>query len=189
MERISILLVLVFALLSRTAFAQSIEEKAQICATCHGENGVPQQQSFPVPVIWGQQLGYLLFQLRDFKSGARHNEQMTPIAQGLEQEDLIQLAQYFSKKTWPKLPEPPAAGDVASRASRANASIGCTGCHREGFGGDGMQPRLAGQVRAYLEKTMTDFRSGARGTNPGMTDLMKATEPDIAALATFLAGM
>ena len=37
---------------------------------------------------------------------------------------------------------------------------------------------------------MTDFRSGARANNPGMTDLMKAlTEQDIAALAAWLAGM
>ena len=27
-----------------------------------------------MPVIWGQKLGYLFFQLRDFKSGARKND-------------------------------------------------------------------------------------------------------------------
>jgi cytochrome c553 len=189
MRRISALLALLFALLPQVAFAQSIEEKAQVCEACHGENGIPPEQSFPVPVIWGQNLGYLLFQLRDFKSGARQNEQMTPIAQGLEHEELIQLAQYFSKKAWPKLPEPPAADDVASKASRISASIGCTGCHREGFHGDGMLPRLAGQVRVYLEKTMTDFRSGTRAANPGMSDLMRARECDIEVLAAFLAGL
>ena len=37
---------------------------------------------------------------------------------------------------------------------------------------------------------MTDFRSGARGNNPGMTDLMKAITPaDTAALAAWLGGM
>ena len=51
--------------------AETIEEKAQLCAACHGEDGVPPEQSYPVPIIWGQNLGYLLFQLRDFKSGAR----------------------------------------------------------------------------------------------------------------------
>ena len=34
-----------------TADAQTIEEKAQVCAACHGENGVPPQQQFPVPAI------------------------------------------------------------------------------------------------------------------------------------------
>ena len=37
---------------------------------------------------------------------------------------------------------------------------------------------------------MTDFRTGARGNNPGMTDFMKAvSEADITALAAWLAGM
>ena len=59
---------------------------------------------------------------------------------------------------------------MAALAQRANTSVVCTSCHQDGFIGDGTQPRLAGQERAYLEKTMTDFRSGARGNNPGMTD-------------------
>jgi cytochrome c553 len=37
---------------------------------------------------------------------------------------------------------------------------------------------------------MSDFRSGARGNNPGMTDLMKAiTAADTAALAAWLSAM
>jgi cytochrome c553 len=192
MKQTSILLASAVALtvLSLDTHAQTIEEKAQICASCHGEDGVPPEQSFPVPVIWGQNLGYLLFQLRDFRSGARKNEVMSPIAEALDPGDEIALAQYFSKKPWPKLPPllPPA--DVAALAPRANASVVCTSCHRDGFVGDGTQPRLAGQVRAYLQKTMTDFRSGARDNNPGMTDLMKAITPaDVAALAARLSGM
>jgi cytochrome c553 len=180
----------VLASLPATAHAQSIEEKAQVCAACHGENGVPPPQQFPVPVIWGQNLGYLFFQLRDFKSGVRKNEQMTPIAESLEQSDLMPLAQYFSKKPWPNLQQPRPSADVLTRAQRANNAIVCTSCHQEGFKGEGTQPRLAGQRRDYLEKTMLDFRNGARGNNPGMTDLMKAiTADDIAALAAYLAAL
>ena len=102
------------------AQAETIEEKAQVCTACHGENGVPPAQQFPVPVIWGQNLGYLFFQLRDFKSGARKNDQMTPIAQSLEQSDLMPLAQYFSKKPWPNLQQPKPPADVLTRAQRAN---------------------------------------------------------------------
>jgi hypothetical protein len=36
---------------------------------------------------------------------------------------------------------------------------------------------------------MADFRSGTRGTNPGMSDLMRASECDIEVLAAFLAGL
>ena len=170
------------------AHAQTIEQKAQVCSACHGENGVPQQKDHPV--IWGQQLGYLFIELRDFKVGARKNDLMSPIAQGLDASDLMPLAQYFSQKSWPNLAQPPATGDVAAQAQRANASIVCTSCHQEGFKGDSVQPRLAGQNHDYLAKTMTDFRTGARANNPSMTDLMKAiSDSDIAALATYIAGL
>jgi cytochrome c553 len=172
------------------AHAQTIEEKVQVCAACHGENGAPPEQAFPVPVIWGQNLGYLFFQLRDFKSGTRKNDVMSPIAEALPREDLMALAQYFSKKPWPRLQQPHPAADVTALAKRANASVVCTSCHQDGFIGEGTQPRLAGQERAYLEKTMSEFQSGARGNNPGMTDLMKALTPqEISALAAWLAAM
>ena len=172
---------------SAAASAETIEDKAAVCSACHGEKGVPIEKS--IPIIWGQNLGYLFFQLRDFKSGSRKNEQMTPIAEGLGREDLMLLAQYFAKKAWPNLQQPHATADEAAMAQRANASVVCTSCHQEGFVGAGTQPRLAGQARGYLDKTMTDFRSGARGNNPGMHDLMLAiSEKDIAALATWLGG-
>jgi cytochrome c553 len=170
--------------------AQTLEEKAHFCAACHGENGVPLEQFFPVPVIWGQNLGYLFFQLRDFKSGSRKDDVMSPIVEALPREDLMALAQYFSKKPWPKLQQPPPPADVAAVAQRANKSVVCTSCHQDGFVGAGTQPRLAGQDRRYLEKTMTDFQGGARGNNPGMTDLMKSrTAEEISALAAWLAAM
>jgi cytochrome c553 len=188
MMRSSAALAVAIGLLPATVQAQTIAEKAQLCSACHGENGVPQQKDHPV--IWGQQLGYLFIELRDFKVGARKNDLMSPIAQGLDPSDLMPLAQYFSQKPWPNLAQPPATGDVAAQAQRINAAIVCTSCHQEGFKGDSVQPRLAGQNHDYLAKTMTDFRTGARANNPGMTDLMKAiSESDIAALATYIAGL
>ena len=173
-----------------TVQAQSIADKVQICSACHGANGVPTAQSFPVPVIWGQQLGYLFIELRDFKSGARKSDVMSPIAQSLDQADLLPLAQYFSQKPWPNLQQPRAAAAVAAQAQRADASVVCTSCHERGFLGASTQPRLAGQEAAYLKKTMLDLRDGARANNPGMTGLMKAiSEQDIAALAIYLGGM
>src|SRR5262245_37536486 len=172
-----------------SAFADDpIEAKAKVCITCHGENGVPQLKT--TPVIWGQNAGYLFYQLRDFKSGARKNDLMSPIAASLDQADLLPLAQYFSKLKWPNLQQQPAPDDVAKKAQAAAASIGCPGCHLAYFQGDGTTARLAGQNHDYLLKTMNDFRDGTRGNNPGMSDLMKATSPDdIAALAQYLAGL
>jgi cytochrome c553 len=171
-----------------SAHAQAIEQKAQLCAACHGETGVPQQKT--TPVIWGQQLGYLYVQLRDFKSGARKNDQMSPIAAPLERDDMMALAQYFSQKSWPDLVQPRAAAAVAAQALRATTSVVCTSCHQETYKGEGTQPRLAGQQKDYLAQTMLDFRNGTRGNNPGMSDLMKSiTESDIAAIAEYLAGL
>jgi cytochrome c553 len=108
----------------------------------------------------------------------------------MERADMLEIAEYFSKKPWPDLGQPRAPKDVAQRAVRANGSVGCTGCHLDRFQGDGTVPRLAGMSREYLAKTIDDFRSRARGNNPGMTDLMLATAPDdLAALEEYLAGL
>ena len=170
------------------ANAQNIEEKVQICASCHGDDGKPIDKT--IPAIWGQQQGYIYIQLRDFKRGDRRNDIMQPIASSMEREDMLAIAEYFSKKRWPDLGQPRAPKEIANRALRANSSIGCTGCHLDQFQGDGTVPRLAGMSRDYLTKTMADFRSRARGNNPGMSDLMLATAPeDVAALAEYLSGL
>src|SRR6476659_3718014 len=120
---------LVFLLLMRSnALAtDAIEEKAKVCTACHGETGVPQLKT--TPVIWGQNAGYLFLQLRDFQSGARKNDLMSPIAATLAREDLLPLAEYFAKLKWPTLQQPPASQDVATKAQAAISSVGCIGCH------------------------------------------------------------
>lgn len=170
------------------ALAQTVEEKAQLCAGCHGANGVPTDKSWPV--ISGQQLGYLYLQLRDFKSGARKSEVMGPLAAVLDRDEMMALAGYFSKQSWPDLRQPRAPAAVAAQAVTANTATGCTGCHQGAYQGEGTQPRLAGQTQEYLQSTMLAFRNKSRGNNPGMTDLMLATsESDIGALAAYLAGL
>jgi cytochrome c553 len=181
-------LVCVTAFAATLARAQGIEEKIQVCSACHGESGKPVDKT--IPNIWGQQAGYLYIQLRDFKRGDRKSEIMQPIASGFERNDMLAIAEYFSRKPWPDLGQPRAPKDVAQRAQTASGSIGCTGCHLEQFQGDSTVPRLAGQGRDYLAQTMNDFRARARGNNPGMSDLMIATAPDdLAALAQYLAGL
>ena len=168
--------------------AQSIEEKVQACAGCHGADGKPVDKT--IPGIWGQQAGYIYIELRDFKRGDRKSDIMQPIASSMERGDMQAIAEYFSKKPWPDLGQPRASKEISDRASSANRSVGCTGCHLDHFQGDGTVPRLAGSSREYLTKTMADFRTRARGNNPGMSDLMLAISPDdIAALAQFLAGL
>lgn len=168
--------------------AETLEEKAAMCGACHGENGVPQEKT--TPVIWGQYEGYLYLQLRDYKRGDRKDDQMTPVVDLLERDDMLALAKYFSQKQWPRLGQPAAPANVVANAQRANGSVGCTGCHQASYLGEGTQPRLAGQSREYMQQTMLDFRTQKRGNNPGMSDLMKATsEDDIKTMAEFLAGL
>ena len=167
---------------------KAVAEKAAVCATCHGEKGVPIDKL--IPSIWGQKEGYLYLQLRDFKSGARKNEQMAAIVADLEKEDMAALAAYFTELPWPDLKQPQAAATVAEKAVAANVSVACTGCHLAEWQGDGTVPRLAGQSGAYLDKTIKEFRERTRANNPGMSDLMNAAVPeDLSALAEYLPGL
>src|SRR5471030_1303884 len=56
--------------------AQSIEEKTQVCAGCHGADGKPVDKT--MPIIWGQQAGYIYIELHDFKRGDRKSDIMQP---------------------------------------------------------------------------------------------------------------
>lgn len=192
-RRVTRLFALSFAVM---AFAQNgiaadeanVEEKAAVCATCHGEKGVPIDRI--TPIIWGQSEGYLYLQLRDFKSGTRKHEQMQAMVAELEKPDLKVLAAHFAGKPWPDVQQPSAPKEIADKAIAANASVACTACHLGEWQGDSTVPRLAGQQREYMEKTIKEFRERTRGNNPGMSDLMKATPvDDLEALSKYLAGL
>jgi cytochrome c553 len=115
---------------------------------------------------------------------------MSPLASALTREEMMALAEYFAQRPWPNLQQPSAPEAVAAQAKRANTSVGCTGCHLEQYLGASTVPRLSGQREDYLARTMTEFRTRARGNNPGMSDLMMVTsEEQIAALAEYLAGL
>jgi len=168
--------------------AQSVAEKVEVCAGCHGQDGKPIDKT--IPIIWGQQAGYTYIQLRDFKRGDRKSEIMQPIVSSFGKDDMLAIAEYFAQKPWPDLGQPRAPKHIAQQATSAEHSVGCTGCHLDRFQGSGTTPRLAGQSQEYLAKTIADFRTRTRGNNPGMTDLMLATPvDDLAALAQYLAGL
>jgi cytochrome c553 len=182
--------VVVAALLSAAtvAWADAIADKAEVCAACHGETGLPAEPA--IPIIWGQNEGYLYLELRDFQKGARKDDRMTPIAQSLSKEDAEALAAYFAGKPWPKTGAPSASKADETSAITAIKSVVCTSCHLEEFQGDSSVPRLAGQSHEYLSKTMTEFRDRTRANNPGMSDLMNTVTPEqLTAMAAYLAGL
>ena len=166
--------------------ADGLSDKIALCTTCHGASGIPTQAD--IPVIFGQQFYYLYVQLKDYKSGLRANAIMNGIAATLTKEEMQQLAEHFSKQTWPKIEFTAGEADIASARSSAAAGM-CTQCHLGGFVGDSRVPRLAGQQTAYLERTMLEFKNKVRLNAPAMGSLFgDFDDAQISALAHYLAG-
>ncbi|WP_448207744.1 c-type cytochrome [Azospirillum sp. sgz302134] len=69
--------------------------KAGQCQTCHGRQGLATMPG--VPNLAGQSDIYLAAQLRAFRGGARNNEQMSVVAKSLTDQDIENLAAYFSQ--------------------------------------------------------------------------------------------
>lgn len=69
--------------------------KAMQCAACHGIEGRDANPSFPR--LAGQSATYLAVQLQEFRSGERYHPVMSPIAEALTDEDIDDLAEYFSQ--------------------------------------------------------------------------------------------
>ena len=68
--------------------------KAQMCQACHGMDGLSKVPD--APNIAGQTEQYLVAQLQAFKSGVRKNDAMSVVAPTLSDEDIDNLAAYFS---------------------------------------------------------------------------------------------
>ena len=70
------------------------KKKAGMCATCHGRDGIAVVPD--APNLAGDSAVYLEAQLRAFQSGERKHEQMSIIAQSLSDDDIDNLAAWFS---------------------------------------------------------------------------------------------
>ncbi len=70
------------------------KEKAEICAGCHGDNGISQMEN--IPSLAGQPDQFLQWQLVFFRAGSRKNEQMQPIVEQINNEDIRNLGAYFA---------------------------------------------------------------------------------------------
>ena len=68
--------------------------KSAVCASCHG----PEGKSFnPMwPNLAGQQKGYLAKQIKAFRDGDRKDAMMAPMVATLTDEDIANLAEYYS---------------------------------------------------------------------------------------------
>ena len=70
------------------------QKATQMCAVCHGLNGIGVNPD--VPNLAGESPLYLEKQLNAFRSGERKHEQMSIIAQGLKDEDIRDLVAWYS---------------------------------------------------------------------------------------------
>jgi cytochrome c553 len=79
---------------AEAADAAAGRQKARQCQTCHGIDGIAK---IPIaPHIAGESQIYLETQLKAFRSGKREHEIMSLIAQNLSDEDISDLAAWYS---------------------------------------------------------------------------------------------
>jgi len=162
------------------------QERAQLCAACHGEGG--NSTNPQVPSIAGQPKLFLETQLVLFREELRKSDQMLPVVKGLKDAELVKLAEHFSKLPARTMeagtPDPQLMKTGIERAK----ALRCGVCHLSDFRGQNQIPRLAGQREAYLEAEMRAYRDGKRtgGDTIMAATLYRVSDADIKALAHYL---
>lgn len=197
MLRLSLLLALVFGVSafllvgsSQTLAADVAAGKATAegCAGCHGADGVSKMPL--TPSLAGEPDDFVQWQLVYFRSHARKNEVMGPIAEALDNEQIRDLGAYYASLPPPK-PEPAAAADsLAQTGEKLSVEHRCKSCHGDDFAGKLAAARLAGQREDVLLKALRDFKAGVRvGSGmASMTDVVYAlNDDDMRALARYMA--
>jgi cytochrome c553 len=172
---------------ARAADTAAVKEKAELCAGCHGENGISQTEN--IPSLAGQQDQFLQWQLVFFRSGARKNEQMQPIVEQITNDDIRNLGAYFASLAPPKPSSPDDNPDLSKKGAQAAAGRRCASCHADTFAGTKAVARLAGQREEYLVKALHDYKSGVRsgGAGAAMADVAyPLSDEEITALAHYL---
>lgn len=156
--------------------------KSEVCAACHGVTGTATTAIFPN--LAGQRAEYLYWELVEYKRGAQPESPMTPLAAGLSEQDMRDLAAYYaSQQRQPAAQDPQATVDpTLAEAGRRLFLNGdpdkgiapCQGCHGpEALGyplaaqADGahlspyaLYPALRGQQSTYLQSRLNAFQQG-----------------------------
>ena len=139
-----------------TGSAKAGETKNAMCIGCHGIKGYQASftEVYKVPMISGQGAKYIASALSAYKKGDRKHPSMRGIAEALSDQDIVDLAAYYSASgviAGAELPaEPPKkpSADVLALLGKAN----CASCHGANFSKpiDPSYPKLAGQHGDYL---------------------------------------
>jgi len=76
--------------------AEAGKQKAQACAGCHGDNGISPKADPQPPILAGQYKDYIIQALHEYKNGERTSPIMMGMGGGLSEDDIKDLAEYFS---------------------------------------------------------------------------------------------
>ena len=164
---------------------------AQTCAACHGANGMSVNPEWPN--LAGQHADYIASSLKAFKAGLRKNDMMSPMAAGLSDTDMRNVAAYFANTSCGATASDKAKADLGKAKA---AAAGCAACHSSGglnkSGIAGVSaghawPNLASQNAAYLANSLKSFQNGSRN-HAVMTSVAKTlSASDIDNLAAYFA--
>lgn len=157
---------------------------ADTCIGCHGANGGGVSEDFPN--LAGLSVAYLEKQLRDFRSGDRVDAMMGGFAQGLKDDEITKLAEYFSKMP----PVEPSA--VTTGNAPADVAV-CTSCHGSGGMANATAmpgvPNLAGQKATYIVKQLKSFKTQNRKDATMSAFVGSLSDAQIEVIAKYFSGL
>ena len=170
--------------------------KSAVCAACHGADGKAIQPAYPN--LAGQHESYIAKQLTEYRDGGRVNALMTGQAANLSDQDILDLAAYYSSMTHIEgvaSEENLQHGMDIYRGGITSAEVAaCSACHGPaGMGNPAAAwPVIAGQNAQYLADQLRYFRSGERANSPnGMMAgiAQRMTDEEIEAVANYMSGL
>ncbi|MFT7472719.1 MAG: cytochrome c553 [Kiritimatiellia bacterium] len=172
------------------------QAKSALCGSCHGVDG-----NSPLamnPKLAGQSARYMVKQLRDFKSGARAGAIMASMVLSLSDQDMEDIAAWYSSQQPTIQGADPESIELAERLYRAGNSeiavAACSACHSPTGKGNAPAgfPSLSGQHAEYTLQQLKDFRSGVRqndGSEMMRTVVERLTDKELEALASYVSGL
>jgi cytochrome c553 len=175
---------------------QSGQAKTGTCVACHGLDGNSPNPEWPS--LAGQSAEYIQKQLQAFKTGARQNVLMTPMAMPLSEQDMWDLGAYYATQTVKGLEADPSKVNAGQRLYRSGDPVrhiaACGACHGPAGHGNpaAKYPSIHGQHATYLAAQLRAYRDGKRGTDPNqmMRNIAAALSDDqIDAVASYVQGL
>jgi len=177
------------ALLASPAAAQGNAERgAKLAYTCQGCHGIESYRnaypSYRVPKLGGQKAAYLVAALQGYRDGSREHPTMQAQASSMSDEDMQDLAAYFSSVA----NETVAAG--GSETAGIEAASTCVACHgQNGISVSPNWPTLAGPYEDYLRHALNQYRDGTRKNAVMAQMAAPLTDDDVKLLASYYASL